>query len=87
MPTIAFTGSYRNIAFRCNFLVSAPDQREEWLTKPIRIWHENGPVIVVGLLKEVRNLRQSPARRSVDDEFSIKYQGMREKLIAEPPGS
>jgi hypothetical protein len=54
---------------------------EEWLTKRIRIRHENGPAIIVGPLKEVRKLRQSPAHRFVDDEFSIKYQGMKEKLI------
>jgi hypothetical protein len=54
---------------------------EEWLTKRIRIQHENGPAIIVGPLREVRKLRQSPAHRFVDDEFSIKYQGMKEKLI------
>jgi hypothetical protein len=54
---------------------------EEWLTKRIRIQNENGPAIIVGPLKEVRKLRQSPAHRFLDDEFSIKYQGLKEKLI------
>ena len=54
---------------------------EEWLTKTIRIQAENGPAIIVAPLKEVRKLRQSPAHKFVDDEFSIKYQGMKEKLI------
>jgi hypothetical protein len=33
---------------------------EEWLTKYIRIEGENGPVIIVAPLKEVRKLRRSP---------------------------
>jgi len=56
---------------------------EEWLTKYIRINGENGPAIVIAPLKEVRNLRQSPAHKFVDDEFSIKYQDKKEELIAE----
>lgn len=54
---------------------------EEWLIKRIQIRAENGPAIIVGPLKEVRKLRQSPAHRFVDDEFSIKYQDMKQKLI------
>lgn len=54
---------------------------EEWLRKRIRIRHENGPAVIVGPLKEVRKLRQRPAHKFVDDEFSIKYQGMKERLI------
>jgi hypothetical protein len=56
---------------------------EEWLTKYIRIKGENGPAIVIAPLKEVRKLRQSPAHKFVDDEFSIKYQERKEDLIAE----
>jgi len=56
---------------------------EEWLTKYIRIKGENGPAIVIAPLKEVRKLRQSPAHKFVDDEFSIKYQDKKEELIAE----
>jgi hypothetical protein len=56
---------------------------EEWLTKHICIGGENGPSIVVAPLKEVRKLRQSPAHRFVDDEFSIQYQDKKEKLIAD----
>lgn len=54
---------------------------EEWLTKYIRIEAENGPATVMKPLKKVRELRQSPAHRFVDDEFSIKYQHNKEKLI------
>jgi hypothetical protein len=56
---------------------------EEWLTKYIRIKSENGPAIILAPLKEVRKLRQNPAHRFVDDEFSIKYQDRKEKLIAD----
>jgi hypothetical protein len=56
---------------------------EEWLTKYIRIEGENGPAIIIAPLKEVRKLRQSPAHKFVDDEFSIKYQGKKQELIAE----
>ncbi len=56
---------------------------EEWLTKYIRIKGENGPAIVVAPLKEVRRLRQTPAHKFVDDEFSIQYQDKKQKLIAE----
>ena len=56
---------------------------EEWLTKYIRIKSENGPAIILAPLKEVRKLRQNPAHRFVDDEFSIKYQDKKEKLIAD----
>ena len=54
---------------------------EEWLTKKIRIQAENGPTIIVGPLKEVRKLRQSPAHKFVNDEYSIEYQSRKEKLI------
>jgi hypothetical protein len=56
---------------------------EEWLTKYIRIKRENGPAIIVAPLKEVRRLRQSPAHKFVDDEFSIRYQGKKQELITE----
>jgi hypothetical protein len=56
---------------------------EEWLTKYIRIEGENGPAIIVAPLKEVRKLRQSPAHKFVDDEFSIQYQDKKQKLIAD----
>lgn len=56
---------------------------EEWLTKYIRIQAENGPVTIVAPLKEVRKLRQSPAHQFVDDEFSIKHQDKKERLIME----
>jgi len=56
---------------------------EAWLAKCIRIESENGPAIVIAPLKEVRKLRQSPAHRFVDDEFSILYQHKKESLIAE----
>jgi hypothetical protein len=56
---------------------------EEWLTKYIRIKGENGPAVVIAPLKEVRKLRQSPAHKFVDDEFSIKYQDKKQELIAE----
>jgi hypothetical protein len=56
---------------------------EEWLTKYIRIEGENGPAIIIAPFKEVRRLRQSPAHKFVDDEFSIKYQGKKEELIVE----
>jgi len=56
---------------------------EEWLTKYIRIKGENGPAIVIAPLKEVRKLRQSPAHKFVDDEFSIKYQDKKQEPIAE----
>jgi hypothetical protein len=56
---------------------------EEWLTKYIRIEGENGPAIIIAPFKEVRRLRQSPAHKFVDDEFSIKYQGKKEALIVE----
>jgi len=54
---------------------------EEWLTKRIRIHSKNGPAIILGPLKEVRNLRQGPAHKFIDDEFSIQYQTKKEKLI------
>lgn len=56
---------------------------EEWLTKYIRIDAENGPAIIVAPLREVRKLRQSPAHKFVDDEFSIQYQDKKQKLIAD----
>jgi hypothetical protein len=56
---------------------------EEWLTKYIRIEGESGPAIIVAPLKEVRKLRQSPAHKFVDDEFSIQYQDKKQKLIAD----
>jgi len=56
---------------------------EEWLRKYIRIEGENGSVIIVAPLKEVRKLRQSPAHKFVGDEFSIQYQDKKEKLIAD----
>ena len=56
---------------------------EEWLTEYIRIEGENGPAIVIAPLKKVRKLRQSPAHRFFDDEFSILYQHKKESLIAE----
>jgi hypothetical protein len=56
---------------------------EDWLTKYIRIEGENGPSIVIAPLKEVRRLRQSPAHKFFDDEFSIKYQDKKQALIAE----
>lgn len=56
---------------------------EEWLTKYIRIEAENGPAIIVAPLKEVRKLRQSPAHKFVEDEFSIQYQDKKQKLIAD----
>jgi hypothetical protein len=54
---------------------------EEWLTKYIRIDSENGFGVIVEPLKEVRKLRQSPAHKFVDDEFSIKYQDKKQELI------
>jgi hypothetical protein len=54
---------------------------EEWLTKYIRIKGENGFAVIIAPLKEVRKLRQSPAHQFVDDEFSIKYQDKKQKLI------
>lgn len=56
---------------------------EEWLRKYIRIEGENGSTIIVAPLKEVRKLRQSPAHKFVDDEFSIQYQDRKQKLIAD----
>ncbi|HWO39292.1 MAG TPA: hypothetical protein VNO32_61755, partial [Candidatus Acidoferrum sp.] len=56
---------------------------EEWLKKYIRIRGENGPAIVIGPLKEVRKLRQSPAHKFVDDEFSIEYQDKKQEIVAE----
>jgi hypothetical protein len=56
---------------------------EEWLTKCVRIKGENGPAMVIAPLKEVRKLRQSPAHKFVDDEFSIKYQDKKQRLIEE----
>ncbi|MGC2664056.1 MAG: hypothetical protein WA305_08180 [Candidatus Acidiferrales bacterium] len=56
---------------------------EDWLTKYIRIRGENGPAQVIAPLKEVRKLRQSPAHKFVDDEFSIQYQDKKQDLIAE----
>jgi hypothetical protein len=56
---------------------------EEWLTKYIRIEGENGSAIIVASLKEVRKLRQSPAHKFVDDEFSVQYQDKKQKLIAD----
>lgn len=56
---------------------------EEWLMKYIRIEGENGPAIIVAPLKEVRKLRQNPAHKFVDDEFSIQYQDKKQKLIAD----
>jgi len=44
---------------------------------------ENGPAVVIAPLKEVRKLRQSPAHKFVDDEFSITYQDKKQELIAE----
>ncbi len=54
---------------------------EEWLTKRIRIHVENGPATIVAPLKEIRKLRQAPAHKFIDDEFSIEYQSKKEKLI------
>jgi hypothetical protein len=54
---------------------------EEWLAKRIRIHSKNGPAVIVAPLKEVRNLRQAPAHKFIDDEFSIQYQSKKEKLI------
>lgn len=56
---------------------------EEWLNKYIRIEGQNGSTIIVAPLKEVRKLRQSPAHKFVDDEFSIQYQDKKQKLIAD----
>jgi hypothetical protein len=56
---------------------------EEWLTKRIRIHTENGPAIILAPLKEVRKLRQSPAHKFVNDEFSPEYQKKKEKLIGD----
>jgi hypothetical protein len=54
---------------------------EEWLTKRIRIYVENGPATILAPLKEIRTLRQGPAHKFVDDEFSLQYQKKKEKLI------
>jgi hypothetical protein len=54
---------------------------EEWLTKRVRVYDENGPSIILEPLKEVRKLRQSPAHKFVNDEFSLEYQKKKEKLI------
>jgi hypothetical protein len=56
---------------------------EEWLRKYIRIEGENGSAIIVAPLKQVRKLRQSPAHKFVNDEFSIQYQDRKQKLIAD----
>jgi hypothetical protein len=56
---------------------------EVWLTKYIRIEGENGPAKIVAPLKEVRKLRQSPAHKFVDDEFSIQYQDKKQRLVAD----
>jgi len=56
---------------------------EEWMTTYIRIQGNNGPAIIVAPLKQARKLRQSPAHRFVDDEFSIKHQDKKEKLVME----
>ncbi|PYU47925.1 MAG: hypothetical protein DMG56_09055 [Acidobacteria bacterium] len=42
---------------------------------------ENGPAVVIAPLKEVRKLRQSPAHKFVDDEFSIKYRTRSRSLL------
>jgi hypothetical protein len=54
---------------------------EEWITEKIRMNAEDGPAAVVKPLKNVRKLRQGPAHKLVQDEFSIKYQTDKEKLI------
>lgn len=54
---------------------------EEWITKRIRMKEIDGPATIVKPLKEVRQLRQGPAHKFVNDEFSIKYQTAKEKLI------
>ena len=56
---------------------------EEWLTKQIRIHAENGPMIIVKPLKEVRKLRQSPAHRFIDDKFSLECQKNKEVLVVD----
>jgi hypothetical protein len=56
---------------------------EEWLTKRVRVYDENGPAIILEPLKEVRKLRQSPAHKFVNDVFSLEYQKKKEKLIAD----
>ena len=56
---------------------------EEWLTKYIRIEGEDGPAKVIAPFKDVRKLRQTPAHKFVDDEFSIKYQDKKQQLITE----
>jgi hypothetical protein len=53
----------------------------EWLTKRIRIHAENGPATILAPFKAVRKLRQAPAHKFIDDEFSIEYQSKKEKLI------
>ena len=54
---------------------------EEWLTKRVRIHAENGAATILLPLKEIRALRQGPAHKFIDDEFSIQYQKKKEKLI------
>lgn len=54
---------------------------EEWLTKRVRIYAENGAATILAPLKEIRTLRQGPAHKFINDEFSIQYQKQKEKLI------
>ena len=56
---------------------------EEWLTKRIRIYTENGPSMLLEPLKLVRKLRQSPAHNLFNDDFSLEYQTKKENLIRE----
>jgi hypothetical protein len=56
---------------------------EEWIAKYIRMEGDKGPAFVVAPLKEVRKLRQGPAHKLIDDDFSIKYQHQKEQLIVD----
>ena len=54
---------------------------EEWLATRIRIQEHDGPAVILKPLREVRKLRQSPAHKFVNDEFSQDYQKKKETLM------
>jgi hypothetical protein len=54
---------------------------EQWIKRTIRIQEDNGAAKILAPLKRVRKERQLSAHSVVRDEFSAKYQKMKEQLV------
>jgi hypothetical protein len=56
---------------------------EEWLALRIRFTVQGAPAQIVAPFRTIRKLRQNPAHRILEDEFSSEYQRKKELLISD----